>query len=676
LRVKEKYLAIILLACLVWPSFAWARPTTEVEAQDAVRGWLTRDQEHLGARMGKRIARVKASKDRAGTVNYFVVNLDPGGFVIVSGDDLVEPIIAFAPQGTFDANPQNPLYILLQRDLPGRLHEVKIKEEQAQAHRRRFIPAGRQRRARNKWKSLQQSSATSLPNYAPSLPLSSGLLNVSDLRVAPLVQSKWNQGSEDPGTTNYCYNYYTNFDLLNPNYHYLTGCIATAMAQVMLYHGFAQLPVGELLFSISFTRIGNTRPIDRTVWLLGGDGNGGPYAWSNMPLDPNATTSVLERQAIGALTHDTGVAIQTSYKTSGSGAYNRNVPGALTGTFGYANAIFGANSIYNIPNGNLMNMLNPNLDASYPTMLGILDNTSIGHEVVVDGYGYLNATLYHHLNLGWSGTADAWYNLPTINAGSYDFVTVPECVYNIFPQGSGEIISGRVLDANGAPISGATVTAVASGGTNYTSTTNEHGIYALAKIPSASTYTITASQAGYKFFSQVVKTGTSTNNAVSSGNLWGIDFVRDLPGITLNQSLDNIRLAFTTGGDNVWSGQTDISYYGGSSARSGSINNGQSSWLQTTVVGPGTLSFYWKVSSEADFDFLELFVDDQLQEGSLSGEVDWQRKTFSIPKGSHIIRWVYTKDAGVSQGSDCGWVDNVQFMRRGIMPAIQLLLQQ
>ena len=306
----------------------------------------------------------------------------------------------------------------------------------------------------------------------------------------------------------------------------------------------------------------------------------------------------MERQAIGALTHDTGVAIQTSYTTSGSGAYNRNVPGALTGTFGYANAIFGANSIYNIPNGNLMNMLNPNLDASYPAMLGILDSANFGHEVVVDGYGYLNATLYHHLNLGWSGTADAWYNLPTINAGSYDFVTVPECVYNIFPQGSGEIISGRVLDANGTPISGATVTAVASGGGNYNSTTNERGIYALAKIPSASTYTITATKAGYNFFPQVVKTGTSTNNAVSSGNLWGIDFVQDLPGINLNQSLDNIRLAFTTGGDNVWTGQTDISYYGGSSAKSGSINNGQSSWLQTTLVGPGTLSFYWKVSSE------------------------------------------------------------------------------
>jgi len=316
-------------------------------------------------------------------------------------------------------------------------------------------------------------------------------------------------------------------------------------------------------------------------------------------------------------------------------------------------------------------MINPNLDAAFPAILGILDNANTGHEVVIDGYGYISSTLYHHLNLGWSGTADAWYNLPTINTGTYDFITVPECVYNIFPQGTGEIISGRVLAASGAPVSGATVTAVKAEGGEYTATTNELGIYALAKIPSASTYTISASKAGYNFFPQVVTTGTSTNYAVNSGNLWGIDFVQDLPGITLNQSLDNTKLAFTTGGNNLWFGQTELANYGGSSAQNGSINNNESSWLQTTVVGPGTLAFYWKVSSEADFDFLELFVDDQLKE-SISGEVGWQRKTVSIPAGSHIIKWTYSKDQFVSQGSDCAWVDYVRVVRGGIHPAIGL----
>ena len=162
-------------------------------------------------------------------------------------------------------------------------------------------------------------------------------------------------------------------------------------------------------------------------------------------------------------------------------------------TFGFSNARYAYNnSYYSIPSPNLNNMINPNLDARFPVLLGIIDASIIGHEVVVDGYGYNSATLYHHLNLGWTGTADAWYNLPTVSAGSYNFNSAIECIYNVFPQGSGEIISGRVLDAAGSPVNGAKITATGER-QSYSATSNSQGIYALAKIPAASTYTITAS---------------------------------------------------------------------------------------------------------------------------------------------------------------------------------------
>ena len=114
----------------------------------------------------------------------------PGGFAIVAGDDLVEPIIAFAPQGTFDPNPQNPLYALLNRDLPGRLAEVREKEDQARAQKRKFTPRGLHRRARSKWVWLQATDTVPSPSV-------SSLASVSDLRVEPLVQSKWAQGNEE-----------------------------------------------------------------------------------------------------------------------------------------------------------------------------------------------------------------------------------------------------------------------------------------------------------------------------------------------------------------------------------------------------------------------------------------------------------------------------------------------
>ena len=240
-------------------------------------------------------------------------------------------------------------------------------------------------------------------------------------------------------------------------------------------------------------------------------------------------------------------------------------------------------------------------------MLGITDAIDNGHAVVVDGCGYNLSTLYHHLNLGWSETEDAWYNLPTISTSNYNFNAVIETVYNIYPQGSGEIISGRVLDASGQPVSGATITATSTVGNSYTATSNSQGIYALAQIPAASTYTLSAGKDGYVFFPKTVKTTTSIDGNNTTGNLWGIDFVENLSELTLNQALDNDKLTFLTGGEVDWSGQQAVSFWAAVRLRPRPWATIQSSWLQTTVVGPGTLSFHWKVSSEVDFDSLGVF---------------------------------------------------------------------
>ena len=74
------------------------------------------------------------------------------------------------------------------------------------------------------------------------------------------------------------------------------------------------------------------------------------------------------------------------------------------------------------------------------------------------------------------------------------------------------------------------------------------------------------------------------------------------------------------------------------------------------------MSFYWKVSSERYCDFLEFYIDGLLQ-GEISGSVDWQQKTYTIStSGSHKLEWRYTKDYDVSSGSDCGWVDKVEWV--------------
>jgi hypothetical protein len=82
--------------------------------------------------------------------------------------------------------------------------------------------------------------------------------------------------------------------------------------------------------------------------------------------------------------------------------------------------------------------------------------------------------------------------------------------------------------------------------------------------------------------------------------------------------------------------------------------------LQTTVIGPGRLTFRWKVSSEPGYDFLTFFVNAAAR-ASISGETDWQQMSFDIPHGEHTLKWVYSKDGSVSAGRDAGWVDEVTF---------------
>jgi len=110
-----------------------------------------------------------------------------------------------------------------------------------------------------------------------------------------------------------------------------------------------------------------------------------------------------------------------------------------------------------------------------------------------------------------------------------------------------------------------------------------------------------------------------------------------------------------------WGSCTSPSYHDGDSAQSGSIANSQESWLQTTVTGPGTVWFWWKVSSQQNCDWLEFYIDGTRQD-RISGTVDWQQKTYTVTgAGSHTFKWRYVKDGSGTSGIDCGWVDWLQW---------------
>ena len=94
-------------------------------------------------------------------------------------------------------------------------------------------------------------------------------------------------------------------------------------------------------------------------------------------------------------------------------------------------------------------------------------------------------------------------------------------------------------------------------------------------------------------------------------------------------------------------------------ARSGRIGGDGRTSLRTNVAGRGTLSFRWRVSSEASYDYLRLLVDG-MEIAKISGERGWEPYSLPVPgSGSHTVEWRYDKDASCDTGSDCGWVDDV-----------------
>ncbi len=669
-------LIICLLALLLGVTGAWAKPTTPDQARNVVLNWLVKDAVPLGAHMGRQIKEVQTFSDQAGNPAYYVVYMDPAGLVFLPADDLVEPIIGFLPEGQYDPSPVNPLGALVSRDIPGRVYQAREMEAKGLEA---LAPDAPQAKAQRKWTWL--SGAT-----AGSEALEFGINPISDPRVSPLTQSLWDQAGADGSlpepTCNYpCYNYFTPPYGTTPSgggdaRNYVSGCVATAMSQLMRYWSYPTNGIGvhSMTYYVSdVSHSGNTR---------GGNDSGGAYVWSNMPLATNSATTDTQRAAIGRLLWDAGLSVGMNYDTlanGGSGADTLQAGSAFTSTFQYSNARTAVydNSYTNLPGTNRNNMVNPNLHAGYPILFGITGSVG-GHAIVGDGYGYDGgSTMYTHLNMGWSGSDNLWYNLPNIDS-SPGFTSVYKCIYNVYRTGSGEIIAGRVTDSGGNPIAGVTVTATVGGQTypamqkDVVATTTSSGIYAIPKVPSNTTFTVSASKLGYSFTPQSVTTGTSSNGtwsnpSIDCGNVWGgnANFVAGSgPSLTMNQALDNTRLSFNNLDEAVWFPETATYYYGGSAAQSGAITDNQYTRLQTTVVGPGTLSFWWKVSSETDYDYLHLYIDG-VDTDWISGEVDWTQRTYHLPPGIHTIIWQYSKDGSVSEPPDCGWVDKVVYSPPG-----------
>ena len=326
--------------------------------------------------------------NEAGFKNLYIFNGNLG-FVVMAADDCVRPILGYSLTDKFDAKdmPEN-----LRWWLQGYSDEI----QSAIDNKTRATSE-----TTKMWKDLTEGNSKA---------------GKATMVVAPLIQTKWNQ--------NKYYNDLCPAVSDGPNGHAYTGCIATAMAQIMKYWSYPSTGIG----SHSYTWDGQ---------ILNADFGATTYDWNNMldyyeyyyvnGTDPYAQwlpePSEEEIAAVATLMYHCGVSVEMEYggsSTGGSGAPTLYVADALKTYFNYKNTARyeqkSSNSTINYTDAEWITMLKADLDANRPIQYGGLDpNGNGGHAFVCDGY---NSDDYFHFNWGWAGRYNGYFSINNLDTGA------------------------------------------------------------------------------------------------------------------------------------------------------------------------------------------------------------------------------------------------------------------
>jgi hypothetical protein len=141
-------------------------------------------------------------------------------------------------------------------------------------------------------------------------------------------------------------------------------------------------------------------------------------------------------------------------------------------------------------------------------------------------------------------------------------------------------------------------------------------------------------------------------------------------GLPLPVVLETPDLAWTRGGAIGWYGQTNVSRDGVDAAQSGPVGFRQESSMETSVTGPGTLTYWWKTLSSTNQSFARFHIDGVEQPGRISGATGWRVESFAIAPGPHTLRWVYSNNTAIVSLTNGAWVDQVTFTNSSIAPVV------
>ncbi len=395
-RVK-KYILENSLCLLICSSLlagqsgpALARPVSLETAQQVAVNWI---KQRTGAEKNilSTAPGVQATTKQSSSPVLYTINLDNGGWVLVSGDDVAYPVIGYALKGSASPEPIPPAFQEWITDVQKTIRDAAEKAQSA-------LPTNRvSAQNRAVWEAL-------------TMPLNK-VNSVQATGVSPLLKTTWSQGKY--------YNTLCPYDSSASNWvdnRTLVGCVATAMGQVMKYHNWPDQGVGTHSY------------YHPTYGTLSANFGATRYNWGAMPWG-----SVTEyNTAVATLLYHAGVSLEMDYGPHGSGAYTGSVAVALKTYFKYKDTItYKHRSSFSTDAWE--NKLRTELDARRP--LVYRGRGSGGHAFVCDGY---SGTNFFHFNWGWNGHYDGYFYLSDLTPGDHNYNSSQAAVLGIEPDGKPE----------------------------------------------------------------------------------------------------------------------------------------------------------------------------------------------------------------------------------------------
>jgi hypothetical protein len=308
---------------------------------------------------------------------YFVFNFKDFGFMIISAEDKMVPVLAYTFDNQYDPNHIPPNF---ESWMNNRVENIRFLRNLNSKTEQYVVQA---------WNKLKQIDISS-----PISKVSKG--------VEPLLQSVWDQG--------YPYNYDCPYGTGGPGGRVWAGCVATAYGQVMNYWRWP------------LTGAGNHCYIPEGYDEQCADFENTTYEWDEM-LDQ--LSSKIGNIEIAKLLYHAGIAVNMMYSPNGSGAWSHDVVTAMKEYFRYSNT---TELIYrdSYSNDEWTTILKNQLDNGYPMYYAGCEGKGC-HAFVLDGY---TEDEEYHFNLGWGGAANGYYSIE--NPGG--FPSWQQVIINSYPN--------------------------------------------------------------------------------------------------------------------------------------------------------------------------------------------------------------------------------------------------